>query len=205
MIVCGGSLALTPTEMRHRRSATERLKLGMSDDVSKPGTRRRAKPAATPPLDPTAMFGALQTALNAGLSAIGGAGAAVGSVPGPESQTTGASIAPDLAPIIGRAMLTAAGSSARYLRDMAVLCGKHQTSLVQLIGGNAAKQGLTGQECRVAADELRAFLREAGETAALEAHRLQMELATLSEAVGEIAARDTAPDAGPTRRWRAKT
>jgi hypothetical protein len=150
------------------------------------------------------MFGALQTALSAGLSAIDGVGAAIGDASRPESQATGASIAADLAPVVGRAMLTAAGSSARYLRDMAVLCGKHQTSLLQLVGASAAKQGLTGQECRVAADELRAFLREAGETAALEAHRLQIELATLSEAVAEIAARDTTPDAGPTRRWRAK-
>ena len=177
----------------------------MSEDPASPGGRPNAVPEDLTPANPaSALFNALQTAVTAGFSTVECIVANFSEAQ--STQRPDASVAADLSPILSRVMLVAAGSSLRYWRDLATLCGKHQGSLLQAINAHAMGQGLTGQECRLAADELRAFLREVGDTASLEAQRLQLELGSLSESVAELAARDTAgpPDAKPVRRWRAK-
>ena len=175
----------------------------MSEDPASPGGSPNAVPEDPTPANPaSALFNALQTAVTAGLSTIECVVANFS-----EAQSTQRpDAAADLSPILSRILLVAAGSSLRYWRDLATLCGKHQGSLLQAVNAHAMRQGLTEQERRLAADELRAFLRELGDTASLEAQRLRMELGSLGESVAELAARDTAgpPDAKPVRRWRAK-
>ena len=175
----------------------------MSEDPASPGGSPNAVPEDATAANPaSALFNALQTAVTAGLSTIECVVANFS-----EAQSTQRpDAAADLSPILSRILLVAAGSSLRYWRDLATLCGKHQGSLLQAVNAHAMRQGLTEQERRLAADELRAFLRELGDTASLEAQRLRMELGSLGESVAELAARDTpaSPDAKPVRRWRAK-
>ena len=183
----------------------------MTDDQSRPGSDKAAGPTGATPADQAAaMFSAMQSALDAGLKAIADVGATAAS-PRDRAAGDGPSIAPELAPVVGRAMLAAAGSSLRYWRDLTALYDRRQAGLLQAVGLSVGQQGLTGQECRVAADELRAFLREAGEVATLEAQKLRLELAALDTAVADIVAQGVnggvnggVTDAAPTRRWRAK-
>ena len=166
------------------------------------------RPEQSPQVDPVdpadlaaSFFHALQTTLAASVSAIDAIGANLDRFGAKRSEPVAAPNEPaaaDLAPIVGRAMLAAAGSSVRYWRDLAALAGRHQGSLLRAAG---VPGELNGQQNRIAADELRAFLREAGDVATLEAQRLRQDLVALGEAVADRLAQ---PEAGTVRRWRAK-
>ena len=156
----------------------------------------RGKAAQACPAELAASFlNTLQVTLTASAAALGTIAENL-DASGPASSD--AANGTDLAPVVGRAMLAAAGSSARYWRDLAALCGRHPACLAQLAGTPPAPDT---EQARIAADDLRALLREAGDIATLEVLRLQQEFLALDEAV---AARMSATDAGPVRRWRAK-
>ena len=89
----------------------------------------------------------------------------------------------ELPKIMARAAAVAAASTLRYGRALAGLTAQHQASLVEAIGMRRADA--PGTPVRVLAEEVRAYFREVGETACLEARRLQAEL----DAIGEEAAR----------------
>ena len=159
---------------------------------------REQAPQADPAELAASFFATLQTTLAASVTAIDMIGAnldGIASQPSsPDSPT-----AAELTPMIGRAMLVAAGSSARYWRDLAALCGRHRGGLARLA---AAPPEPDPQQARIAADDLRAMMREAGDIAALEAQRLRQEFSALGEAVAD---RMSASEAEPVRRWRAKS
>lgn len=93
------------------------------------------------------------------------------------------STAAGVVPGLGKAWLLTVRSSLRYGGALADLSLRHQASLMGATGGADAAPS------RLLVDELRAFLREVGDAASLEARRLQREL----EEVGEGMARSTAP------------
>ena len=155
---------------------------------------------ASQPASAEALFGTLQDIFATGLAAIDAAGANVDATTGEHATAAGCSPkATDLAPLASRALLAAAASSIRYWRDLAALCSRHQGGLLQSVG--AVPRPRTEQETRIAADELRAFLREAGDVATLEAQLLRQELTALGQSVADSL---STPDAEPVRRWRAK-
>ncbi len=149
-----------------------------------------------------ALFNALETTLAASRAVLDAAVSNLDGIPAapkPDNAASEGSNAANLTPMVARALLAAVGSSTRYWGDLAALCGRHQAGLLQLLG--AATRPRTEQENRIAADELRAFLRESGDLATLEAQRLRQELTALSQSVSE----DFVPrDGEPVRRWRAK-
>jgi hypothetical protein len=95
----------------------------------------------------------------------------------------------DMSPAMAQACMVAAASTMRYWRALAELHARYQSSLMQAVADRAT----TGQaaaspaDCRVLADELRAFLREIGDAATQEARRLQHELEEVSESIAQVA------------------
>lgn len=117
----------------------------------------------------------------------GGARGAVEALQGAASRFA------DMSPAVAEAGMIAAASTLRYWRALAEIHMRYQASLVQAVTDRATGQAIAPPaECRIVADELRAFLREIGDAAMQEARRLQSEL----EVVGESVAR-TAEQAGP--------
>lgn len=165
--------------------------------------RREQAPKADPAELAASFFSMLQTTLAASVTAIETIGADLDgtNLDGIAPQPSGldSPTVAELTPITSRAMLVAAGSSARYWRDLAALCGRHRGSLIRLA---AAPPEPDTQQARIAADDLRAMMREAGDIATLEAQRLRQELSALGDAIAE---RMSASDAEPVRRWRAKS
>jgi hypothetical protein len=103
------------------------------------------------------------------------------------AQGTASQVA-DMTPAVAQAWMVATGSTLRYWRALADIHARHQGSLMQAVVDRVANRAVASPaECRVLADELRAFLREIGDAASLEARRLQAEL----ELVGESIARAT--------------
>jgi hypothetical protein len=99
------------------------------------------------------------------------------------SSTAAGVTAAGVVPGLGKAWLLTVRSSLRYGGALADLSLRHQASLLRATGGADTPPS------RHLVDELRAFLREVGDAASLEARRLQREL----EEVGEGMARSTAP------------
>jgi hypothetical protein len=94
----------------------------------------------------------------------------------------------DMTPAMAQAWMVATASTLRYWRALADIHARHQGSLMQAVVDRVANRAAPSPaECRVLADELRAFLREIGDAASLEARRLQAEM----ELVGESIARAT--------------
>ena len=89
----------------------------------------------------------------------------------------------DLPKIMARAAAVAAASTLRYGRALAGLTAQHQGSLTEAMG--MRRTGAPGTPVRVLAEDLRAYFREVGEAACLEARRLQAKL----DAIGEEVAR----------------
>jgi len=111
-----------------------------------------------------------------------------------EASREAASQFGDLSPAMAEAAMIAAASTLRYWRALAEICARRQSSLMQAAVDRATdRPAVSPAECRVLADELRAFLREIGEAATQEARRLQIEL----EQVGEAVARSAAPAGSP--------
>ncbi len=107
-------------------------------------------------------------------------GSAHGSAPGVQSDPAAA----DLLLPIGQAMVIAANRSVSYWLGLAQIFESHQAKLAQVVGLEATEGSPPGSERLVAADELRALLREVGDLATREARILQNELSTLDESSG---------------------
>jgi hypothetical protein len=94
--------------------------------------------------------------------------------------------AAEVAPAIAEAGMIGAMSALRYWQALAEIHAKYQASLMQAVvdraGGRAAA---SPAECRVLADEVRAYLREIGEAANQEARRLQSELEQIGESIAQ--------------------
>jgi hypothetical protein len=123
------------------------------------------------------------------------------SPPGPNEAA-----AADLLLPIGHAMMIAANSSFSYWLGLAQIFESHQAKLAQVAGFGVAGldpagAAAAGSEGLVAADELRALLREVGDLASREARLLQNELAALDESL----AQSLQPSGDYRRRWRGKT
>ena len=125
-----------------------------------------------------------------------GAEAAAQSAPGSQADPGAA----DFLLPIGSAMMIAANRSVSYWLGLAQIFESHQANLAQVV---TAEPSAPGAERLVAADELRALLREVGDLAIREARTLQNELNTLDESLAQSFQQ---PDAAGSyhRRWRAK-
>ncbi|MBJ3764299.1 hypothetical protein ILP92_16235 [Maribius pontilimi] len=79
----------------------------------------------------------------------------------------------------------ASGSALRYSQRLTELFARHQSALIEAIPAHLSGQDLPPDRARAEVESLRRFLREVGETAMLEARRLDHELAQLGEAVAQ--------------------
>jgi hypothetical protein len=122
---------------------------------------------------------------------------AIGSPPGGQENAT------DFVVPMGHAMMIAANRSASYWFGLAQILASHQARFAQAVGVNAADGRASGAERLLAADELRALLREVGDLAVREARILQSELSNLDES---LAQNFQQPDLSGSyrRRWRSK-
>jgi hypothetical protein len=104
---------------------------------------------------------------------------------------------------MGSAMMIAANRSVSYWIGLAQIFESHQAKLAQVVGAAAIEGSAPGSERLVAADELRALLREVGDLATREARILQNELSTLDESLAQSIQQ---PDLSGSyhRRWRTK-
>ena len=124
-----------------------------------------------------------------------------GTAAGPTMGVQDNSIVADLALPIGHAMMIATNRSVSYWLGLAQILASHQARVVRAFG--AEDQGAAGSVQRVATDELRALLRQAGDLATREARILQNELGTLGDSLAQTL---QPPDLSTPyrRRWRAK-
>jgi hypothetical protein len=127
------------------------------------------------------------------------AGQPIGSPPGAQEN----SVATDFVLPMGHAMMIAANRSVSYWIGLAQIFESHQARLAQVVGVEATSGGASGSERLVAADELRALLREVGDLAVREARILQSELSNLDDS---LARNFQQPDlfGSYRRRWRSK-
>ena len=128
-----------------------------------------------------------------------GAKAATGSAPGVQGDPAAA----DLLLPIGQAMVIAANRSVSYWLGLAQIFESHQAKLAQAVGLEATEGSPPGSERLVAADELRALLREVGDLATREARILQNELSTLDESLAQ-SFQPPDPSGSYHRRWHTK-
>ena len=126
-------------------------------------------------------------------------GAAAHSPPGGQDDP----VAADFLLPMGHAMMIAANRSVSYWLGLAQIFESHQAKLAQAVGVEAIEGSTPGSERLVAADELRALLREVGDLATREARILQNELSTLDESLAQSFQH---PDLSGSyrRRWRSK-
>ncbi|QHO78308.1 hypothetical protein ACH79_42710 [Bradyrhizobium sp. CCBAU 051011] len=124
---------------------------------------------------------------------------AIGLPPGGQEN----SVATDFVVPMSHAMMIAANRSASYWFGLAQILASHQARFAQAVGVNAADGRASGAERLLAADELRALLREVGDLAVREARILQSELSNLDE---RLAQNFQQPDlcGSYRRRWRSK-
>ena len=146
------------------------------------------------------MFGAMADLAATNRQRFEQPGAEAADQPAPGDQGDPGSAADFLLPL-GSAMMIAANRSVSYWMGLAQIFESHQANLARVV---AAETGAPGSERLVAADELRALLREVGDLAIREARILQNELNTLDE---NLAQSFQQPDASGSyhRRWRVKT
>jgi hypothetical protein len=154
------------------------------------------------PSDPVSSFvGALTDLLGKGLSAwrvldpkaegtasfggmFPGAGPGAFADTGPDAVSQVA----NMSPAIVQAGMVAAASTIRYWRALAGLQARYGSSLMQAVANRGTGQAAASPaDCRLLADELRAFLREVGDAAMQEARRLQHELEQVSESIAQVA------------------
>ena len=104
---------------------------------------------------------------------------------------------------VGHAMMIAANRSISYWLGLVQIFESHQAKLAQVVGVGAIEGSAPGSERLIAADELRALLREVGDLATREARILQNELSTLDESLAQDFQQ---PDLSGSynRRWRSK-
>ncbi len=112
-------------------------------------------------------------------------------------------IAADFLLPVGHAMMIAANRSVSYWLGLAQIFESHQASLAQVVGLGSVDGTAPGSERLVAADGLRALLREVGDLATREARILQNELTALDESLAQTF-QQPEPSGSYRRRWRAK-
>jgi hypothetical protein len=164
--------------------------------------RRFARPGDGPSDPMSSFLGALTDLWGKGLSAwrvlgpIAEGAASFGAMfpragrPGASADAGPAAVSQvaDMSPAIAQAGMVAAASTMRYWRALAELHARYQSSLMQVVADRATGQAAASPaDCRVLADELRAFLRETGDAAMQEARRLQHELEQVSESIAQVA------------------
>jgi hypothetical protein len=128
-----------------------------------------------------------------------GAGAAAPSAPGGQGDP----VVADLLLPIGSAMMIAANRSVSYWLGLAQIFESHQVKLAQVVGAEGIDGSAPGSERLVAADELRALLREVGDLATREARILQNELSALDESLAKSLQQPNL-SGSYHRRWRTK-
>jgi hypothetical protein len=111
--------------------------------------------------------------------------------------------AADLLLPIGHAMMIAANRSVSYWLGLVQIFESHQASLAQVVGKEAIEGSAPGPERMIAADELRAVLREVGDLVTREARILQNELSILDETLAQ-GFQQPDPSGSYNRRWRSK-
>ncbi len=111
--------------------------------------------------------------------------------------------AADLLIPVGHAMMIAADRSVSYWLGLVKIYESHQAKLTQVVGVEPVEGSAPGSERFIAADELRALLREVGDLATREARIFQKELSTLDESLAQGLQQ---PDLSGSynRRWRSK-
>jgi hypothetical protein len=110
----------------------------------------------------------------------------IGTYSTPKTGSVAVAQLADMSPVLAQACMVAATSSLRYWSALAELVVRYEASIVQAASDHATGQSATSPaECRVLADELRAFLRGVGDAATREARRLQYELEQVSEAIAQ--------------------
>jgi hypothetical protein len=109
----------------------------------------------------------------------------------------------DLLLPIGHAMVIAANRSVSYWLGLVQIFESHQAKLAQVVSEDAIEGSAPGSERLIAADELRALLREVGDLATREARILQNELSNLDESLAQ-GFQQPDPSGSYNRRWRSK-
>jgi hypothetical protein len=108
----------------------------------------------------------------------------------------------DFSPALAEAWMAGAASVMRYWGTLAELGLRYEASLVQSAADRTMGRSATAlADCRVRADELRAFLRGIGDAASLEARHLQLDLERVGETIAEGADQAT-PSPYPNKRRR---
>jgi hypothetical protein len=173
-----------------------------ADGPSMPGGNPgMASPAATLLGPVIGMLGAMTDLATASRQRFDQPGAGPTAALSPGSQ--GDPGAADLLLPIGHAMMIAANRSVSYWVGLAQIFESHQVKLAQVAGVEGSDATAPGSERLVAADELRALLREVGDLATREARILQNELSTLDESLAQ-GLQQPDPSGSYHRRWRAK-
>ena len=111
--------------------------------------------------------------------------------------------AADLLLPIGHAMMIAASRSVSYWLGLVQIFESRQASLAQVVSKEAIEGSAPGPERLIAADELRALLREVGDLVTREARILQNELSILDETLAQ-GLQQPDPSGSYHRRWRSK-
>ncbi len=106
-------------------------------------------------------------------------------------------------PALFEAWLIASGSAMRYGQGLTEVFARHQGALLDAAALRFGADDPTQAQRLAEVEELRRFLREVGETAVLEARRLDRELEQLGEAIAQGAAAP-APVDWPWRYWATK-
>jgi hypothetical protein len=109
----------------------------------------------------------------------------------------------DLLLPIGHAMMIAANRSVSYWLGLVQIFESHQAKLAQVVSEDAIEESAPESERLIAADELRALLREVGDLATREARILQNELNILDESLTQ-GFQQPDPSGSYNRRWRSK-
>jgi hypothetical protein len=187
--------------MRDAWLAGTTLKKNLSGPSMPGGNPAAGSPAATLLGPMIGMLGAMADLTTAGRQRFDQPGAATAAPSSPGSQ--GDPVAADFLLPMGHAMMIAANRSVSYWLGLAQIFESHQAKLAQVAGVEGSGATTPGSERLVAADELRALLREVGDLASREARILQNELSTLDESLAQ-GLQQPDPSGSYHRRWRAK-
>jgi hypothetical protein len=115
-------------------------------------------------------------------------GAALVALMGPQPRQAATAQMADISPALAEACMVGAASAMRYWSALAELGLRYEASLVQTVADQTTGRSVASPaECRVYADELRAFLRGVGDAANLEARLLQRDLERVGETIAQAA------------------
>jgi hypothetical protein len=105
-----------------------------------------------------------------------------------KSQFSSAAKMADISPALAEACVVGVESAMRYWGALAELGIRYEAALAQSIADRTTgRSAASPMECRVIADDLRAFLRGVGDAASREARLLQRNLERVGETIAEAA------------------